>query len=194
MKILFLGYDNTQTALINFLQDDGCVVTHIGNMTQDNTYLKHMMCTHDITISFGYRYIIPQSLLQQATCKSINLHISYLPFNKGAHPNFWAFYDSTPHGVTIHEIAPVCDAGNIIIQEEYHDFHDDMLLSISYQLLMQRLESLLMQYWQDIKYQQYQSYQQIGQGSYHKIADLPIWHGGWDMSIQDIKQQLYSSS
>ena len=32
------------------------------------------------------------------------MHISYLPFNRGAHPNYWSFKDNSPKGVTIHFI------------------------------------------------------------------------------------------
>ena len=47
----------------------------------------------------------------------LNLHISYLPFNKGAHPNFWSFAENTPSGVTIHKINKKIDSGNIIYQK-----------------------------------------------------------------------------
>ena len=47
----------------------------------------------------------------------LNLHISYLPFNKGTHPNFWSFAENTPSGVTIHKINKKIDSGNIIYQK-----------------------------------------------------------------------------
>ena len=56
--------------------------------------------------------------LYQNIKKIINLHISYLPYNKGAHPNFWSFADNTPSGVTIHEVNENLDSGNIIFQKK----------------------------------------------------------------------------
>ena len=50
--------------------------------------------------------------------QAINLHISYLPFNRGAHPNFWSFVDNSPKGVTIHEIDEGLDTGPIIHQKK----------------------------------------------------------------------------
>ena len=33
--------------------------------------------------------------------KIINLHISFLPFNRGYYPNLWSHQEGTPSGVTI---------------------------------------------------------------------------------------------
>lgn len=46
----------------------------------------------------------------------MNLHISYLPWNKGADPNFWSCIDGTPAGVTLHHIDAGVDTGDIIAQ------------------------------------------------------------------------------
>ena len=48
----------------------------------------------------------------------VNLHHSFLPFNRGAHPNFWSFYEDTPKGISIHLIDKGIDTGDIIYQEE----------------------------------------------------------------------------
>ena len=42
------------------------------------------------------------------------MHISYLPFNKGYYPNLWSHLDSTPSGVSIHEIDKGIDTGKIL--------------------------------------------------------------------------------
>ena len=70
----------------------------------------------DLLISFGYRHIIDEEILKRKN-NILNLHISYLPFNKGAHPNFWSFAENTPSGVTIHKINKKIDSGNIIYQK-----------------------------------------------------------------------------
>ena len=43
--------------------------------------------------------------------------MSYLPYNRGAHPNFWSFVNNTVKGVTIHEIDQGIDTGKIILQK-----------------------------------------------------------------------------
>ena len=55
-------------------------------------------------VSFGYNKLIKKLILKFVNCPIYNIHISYLPYNKGAHPNFWSFIDRTPHGVSIHKI------------------------------------------------------------------------------------------
>ena len=98
-KFLFLGYNNSKTTLINFLKKKKILVKHLSRQItlQD---LKDI----DLVISFGYRKILNKSLLKKLVRPAINLHISYLPYNRGAHPNFWSFIDNTPKGVSIHEI------------------------------------------------------------------------------------------
>lgn len=187
--IAFLGYDRQKTTLLDFCYQQSCDVTHIGNDKNIND-VASILLPCDIIISFGYRHIIPLPLLQAVKRPILNLHISYLPFNRGSHPNFWAFYDDTPHGVTIHEMNEKCDRGDIIIQQEYDDFHDDMALSHSYDLLIKRIENCFIEYWQMILSGNYRTKPQIGNGSFHKISDLPKWHGGWSLNIKEIRSQI----
>ena len=58
----------------------------------------------DWIVSYGYRYIITQDILDAVRGQAINLHISLLPWNRGADPNLWSFLDDTPKGITIHYI------------------------------------------------------------------------------------------
>ena len=108
-KILFLGYDRNKTKIIDQLINANCEVHHSKGVIQKVDY--------DLIISFGYCKIINRSILDRIKCPIINLHISYLPFNRGAHPNFWSFFDNTPSGVTIHLIDEGIDTGPIIYQK-----------------------------------------------------------------------------
>ena len=40
--------------------------------------------------------------------------MSFLPYNRGSHPNFWSFVENTPKGVSIHEVSNGIDDGDII--------------------------------------------------------------------------------
>ena len=52
-------------------------------------------------------------------CKnSINLHLSYLPFNRGKNPNVWSIIESTPCGATIHKIDEKIDTGKIYVRKK----------------------------------------------------------------------------
>ena len=87
MKIIhFLGYDKSQTKIINLLEAKNCIVSH----SKDKISLKNVYGSY-LIISFGYRHILNKEFIKKCNCPIINLHISYLPFNRGAHPNFGLF-------------------------------------------------------------------------------------------------------
>lgn len=48
----------------------------------------------------------------------LNIHPSYLPYNRGKNPNFWAIRDGTPCGVTLHWADEGVDTGPIIAQRQ----------------------------------------------------------------------------
>jgi len=52
-----------------------------------------------------------------------NLHPGYLPWGRGFYPVFWALWEGTPAGATLHEISAGVDEGPLVAQErvEYDD-------------------------------------------------------------------------
>ena len=70
----------------------------------------------DFLVSYGYRYILKKDLLDLFPCKAVNLHISLLPYSRGAHPVLWSVMDGHPFGVTIHMLDQGLDTGNILFQ------------------------------------------------------------------------------
>ena len=74
----------------------------------------------DLIISYNYKHIISEDIIKLFPHKIINLHIGYLPFNRGADPNAWSFIDETQPGVTIHEIDKGIDTGDILIRKKVH--------------------------------------------------------------------------
>jgi len=54
----------------------------------------------DFIISYGYRHIITPDIIDAMSDKVrgdriINLHISYLPYNRGSDPNLWSWLNDT---------------------------------------------------------------------------------------------------
>ena len=49
---------------------------------------------------------------------NLNLHPSYLPHNRGKDPYVWAIYNSTPIGVSIHEMNSKIDKGKIYLRKK----------------------------------------------------------------------------
>lgn len=177
-KILFLGYNEESTSLINELKRHGCHVEQRSDKLKwDNDFNEF-----DLIISFGYRHIIPGKFLERHQGKVINLHISYLPYNKGAHPNFWAFYDGTPHGVTIHFIDEGLDTGDILFQKEVI-FANPSTFAKTYSKLVSEIEYLFIENIEKILNKNFSPEKQQGKGTCHKSSDLPYFPGGWDAEI-----------
>jgi|SRR5688572_5085748 len=48
----------------------------------------------------------------------INTHPSYLPYNRGKYPSYWALVEGTPFGATIHMVDDGVDTGSILWQKK----------------------------------------------------------------------------
>lgn len=73
--------------------------------------------TAEVLFSCNFGYLIPGTILRAFTLP-INLHMSLLPFNKGAFPNVWPILDGSRAGVTLHIMTESFDDGPIIAQRE----------------------------------------------------------------------------
>ena len=146
----------------------------------------------DIIISYNYKYMISEEVIQYMDGNVLNLHISYLPWNRGSAPNFWSFIDNTPKGVTIHYIDKGLDTGNIIFQKEV--FFDEMKESFasSYMLLHKELIMLFKLHWEELKYGRVTSFKQDNMGTYHSLKEFNRFLGGkkidWNVNIYEFKK------
>ena len=184
INILFLGYSSSDTCLINFLKRKNFKVTHSNSKKILN--LSEAM-KFDLIISFGYSRIISKTVVKNVLRPIINLHMSYLPFNRGAHPNFWSFYENTIKGVTIHEINEKVDAGPIIYQKKIKfDLKKKQSTSFSqtYKILFKELEKLFMKNYKELISRSYKlKFNNISKGTIHKKKDLPKNFKDWDKNI-----------
>ncbi len=138
-------------------------------------------------ISYGYRHIIKKDVLDLLPGRAINLHISYLPFNRGADPNLWSILEGTPAGVTIHYLDEGVDTGDIIVQKPVKlDFEHDTLAT-SYDRLQHEIQSLFRQHWPEIRAGKCQPKPQTRTGTAHKVKDRSavehLLTEGWNTPI-----------
>lgn len=127
-----------------------------------------------MVISYNYSYMISQECIDIVHENIINMHISLLPWNRGASPNIWSFIDNTPKGVTIHMLSAGLDAGDILFQEEVcFDPHIETFQT-THAKLNEMIVNLFKCNWQIIRSGQYKEARkkQVGNGSYHTSADL----------------------
>lgn len=93
----------------------------------------------DTIVSYRYRRKLTPATLTKYRC--INLHTSYLPYNKGAYPIFFAHWNGTPLGVTVHLMEPAYDTGNILFQLKLKS-HLELSLHDAWTLMNRRVEDL----------------------------------------------------
>ncbi len=72
----------------------------------------------DISLSIFWGFLLKPELISIPPCGCVNLHLSYLPYNRGRNPNIWPIIEGTPAGVTLHYIDEGADTGDIIAQIE----------------------------------------------------------------------------
>jgi methionyl-tRNA formyltransferase len=77
----------------------------------------------EIGFSVHYRPIFKKALIEKYR-KVYNLHPGYLPWGRGLYPYFWALWEKTPAGATLHELTEGVDEGPIVeqIRVEYHSY------------------------------------------------------------------------
>jgi methionyl-tRNA formyltransferase len=182
-RVLFLGCGQSHTNLISTLVRHNCSVDQTEDLIDgDGNY--------DLVVSFGYRHILKKRVIDNLGCPIFNLHISYLPFNRGAHPNFWSFYENTPSGVTIHLIDEGVDTGPIVYQRYVNFENDEKTFAKTYERLIDEIESLFEDEAENILFDKWESKPQRGKGSVHFVRDLPIQFAGWNSIIDDELRRL----
>ncbi len=166
MAILFLGPDTSP--LLNWLRkEEASVVQTDLKITPE--YVK----ANDVTfiVSYGYRWKITKEVIDAVSGRAVNLHISYLPWNRGADPNFWSFIEDTPKGVTIHYVDEGFDTGDIIVQKRVEFNVETETLGTSYQTLNGEIQTLFKEHWASIKSGKCPRQPQTAQGTSHRTRD-----------------------
>lgn len=189
-RIAFLGYNKNETKLIKEIDkaNSQWKVTHYSKKVSFRELKKF-----DTIISFGYQHKVDSVTIQKLIRPIINLHIGYLPYNRGAHPNFWSFVENTKSGVTIHCIDESIDRGKIIYQKQI-DFdliqnRKKLSFSSTYKILIKEIEKLFLDNIDNLINQKYKGFEQVGKGTFHNTKDLPPILKKWDQNIfQTVKK------
>ena len=137
----------------------------------------------DFGISYRYRHILPQDIIDLFGGRLINMHISLLPWNRGSDPNLWSFLKDTPKGVTIHRMGAALNTGDILLQEEVHFDEAAETLSTTYAALSRRIERLFLSNAPALLAGSIPARKQPAGGSYHRSRDkfpyLPLLEKSW---------------
>lgn len=89
-----------------------------GNQLKDSDVLAAIrQFKPDLGLSVYFGHILRTPFLSIFPKGVINLHPSYLPYNRGSFPNVWSIIEGTPAGSTLHYIDEEIDTGDIISQK-----------------------------------------------------------------------------
>ena len=183
-KILFLG--QSDSPVLNWLIKQGENIFSTTDKISVDYILENQ---YNFLISYGYRHILKKDVLDLFPNRAINMHISYLPYNRGADPNFWSFIEGTPKGVTIHFLDEGIDTGDIIVQKEViFDSLDIETLGSTYQKLQTEIQNLFFKNWDLIKTLKAKRRPQVGAGTTHRVKDKEpllylIEKDGWNTKV-----------
>ena len=189
-QCLFLGYKKNQTSLINFLKKKNFKIKNYQKIPP-----LEMFRRSDFILSFGFRKIISENIIKKLRKPIFNIHLSYLPFNRGAHPNFWSFIENTPAGVSIHKIDKGIDTGNIILRKKINfniNLNKFSTFKKTYNCLFLEAENLFKNNFSKIYNKKYKKITTNDKGTFHYIKDLPKWMKNWNMNIS-LAKKIYLS-
>lgn len=147
-------------------------------------------------VSYGYRHILKADVLAAMPEVAVNLHISLLPWNRGADPNLWSFVDDTPKGVTIHCLADGVDTGDILAQKEVSFGAGEHTLASTYARLQDEIQDLFKASWPAILSGACPRRPQVGEGSLHRMKDKEmlahLLADGWNSPIRALERHSQS--
>jgi len=186
MKVLVLGiFPSPVTSII---EEFGCDVVEREDPVDVGFLRQHSI---DFAISYRYSHLIGMSVIEYLNGNIINLHISFLPWNRGADPNLWSFLEATPKGVSIHYVDEGLDTGDLICQKKiaFETFNET--LATTYETLNKEILKLLQQHWPLIAKGKASRWKQPQGGSFHRMKDKKFYDHllgkkGWDTPVHSL--------
>lgn len=189
--VLFLTNNDNTEELYQWLKERETLVYKVTNKL---TAKMVKQLEPSFVVSFNYRHMIPEEVLELLPGRVINLHTSLLPYNRGASPNFFSFLEDTPKGVTIHLVDSGLDTGDILCRKELFFDEEKETFSSTYDKLLREIVCLFQKNWQDIRAGKIQPSKQEGDGTYHKMSDVEAVRSAhpfsWEDNIADWKRSL----
>ncbi len=191
MKILCLYGNKCALDLWDWLESQGHTVNRFKEKLNED-WLRAQ--SFDMAISYTYPYIVKQGVIDILNGNIVNLHTSYLPFNRGSYPNVWSILEETPRGVTLHYIDTGLDSGDIISQALV-PIKDGQTLQSSYDELDEVAKDLFKSsfvyygYWNDLRKKP------SGRGTFHSDKQLlelkdQFEQWDWEMKVEELINYL----
>lgn len=186
MKILLLYHNPCATKLRDYLQACAHIVVECSDALDAEWFRSD---SFDLVVSYTYRFIIKKPIIELMKGNIVNLHTSYLPWNRGASPNIWSAIEDTPRGVTLHYIDEHLDKGKIIAQRLV-PFEPHATLKTSYEQLDREAISLFQDAFCFYDFWKMMAFAPTAKGSYHSVENTKRVTQNlksWDISVEQFK-------
>ncbi len=147
----------------------------------------------DIVISSGFEHKVPKEIIEVPEKGVINLHPSYLPYNRGSHPHIWSLVDGTPAGISIHYMVENIDEGPIIDRKEVRVEPQETARTL-YDRLTRQMVELFKQNWLNIVEGSFEAEEQdLSEGTTHyqrELEDLCELKMGEEVKVGNFLERL----
>jgi methionyl-tRNA formyltransferase len=171
VTVIFLGVNRFGREIYDWLcnREDATVLALLTEKDQLESVKK---LEPDLIVSAGFRHIVPEEILSIPDLGAVNLHPSYLPYNRGASPNVWSIIEGTPAGVSVHYMTTDVDGGPIIGRRKVAKYPDDNGRDL-YRRLEEEMIDLFKHVWTDIITDSVDTVtQSLDDGTYHLVQDF----------------------
>ncbi|EHK01185.1 formyl transferase domain-containing protein [Candidatus Haloredivivus sp. G17] len=169
MNLVFLGINEAGEEVLEWLKQKENV--DIKAVIEEREGLQKIKDLRpELVVSSGFEHIVPKQIIQIPEKGIINLHPSYLPHNRGAHPYIWPLIEDTPAGVSVHFMNEGIDEGPVIARKKVEKRPDDDAESLRERLMKEQAE-LFKDNWDRILREEAWE-QNLEEGSFHLKSDL----------------------
>jgi len=167
-KLIIFTHKKDNDTLISFIKN-----LKLEYYTESINKCKYIINNKNgFLLSFHYRNIIKEDILNCFNGRAVNLHPSLLPNYKGCFSSVWAIINGEKEtGISYHECIPEIDNGNILIQEKININDNETGYSLFNKLIslaILHLEKLFKLIDED-----YKGITQNGKGTYYK-REIPF--------------------
>lgn len=192
MEAVFLGTNDAGEEIYDWLnQREDVEVKALLTEKEQLSVVKEL--EPEIVISSGFEHKVPKEIIDIPEKGIINLHPSYLPYNRGSHPHIWSLIEGTPAGVTLHYMSEEIDEGPIIDKKEVRVEPQDTARSLYDRLTCEMVE-LFKQNWPKITDGEIEPEEQdLSKGNVHyqrELDDICELKTGEEVKVGDFIERL----
>jgi methionyl-tRNA formyltransferase len=122
------------TAIGQFAKENDLNLLQSSTLKSDELHNQLSGLNPDIFVVVAFQ-ILPKSLIDLPKFGALNLHASLLPKYRGAGPIQWSLMNGDKiSGITVFQIMPSVDTGDILLQEKMDIFPNDNMLTLGTRL------------------------------------------------------------